>query len=292
MHFCGEFCGEDAWASDVSQRTYGTVMMCVQFIVPMIIISFCYSRILSKVAKDMMVQNKQFSSSLSEVQRTDALTKRRRVNYILITMVAAFVASWFPVTLYNILNDYGQMPDFINEQPYLWPLVAHGIAMSTVIWNPLLFFWMTRSRRAQRRGIFHSFLVTTILTWNPFSSFFRKRRSAFSGSESNSRLNGITKGSRMSTNGSCSDFDSYAKVETTDSELLKKLSRSSLYANGTSVNSISPKRPISLPGIVTDNNSERTKPDAVPAPARTVGFPKNSKLKQIIYVKLGNSVHV
>ncbi|PIO72191.1 hypothetical protein TELCIR_05888, partial [Teladorsagia circumcincta] len=38
-------------------------------------------------------------------------------------------------------------PAFLRAQPFLWPLMAHVIAMSLVVWNPVLFFWLTRKQK-------------------------------------------------------------------------------------------------------------------------------------------------
>ncbi|MFH4984064.1 hypothetical protein AB6A40_010773 [Gnathostoma spinigerum] len=59
-------------------------------------------------------------------------------------MVIAFIGCWLPLTAVNLVKDFQKEPKFLQQQPYLWPLIAHVIAMSTVIWNPLLFFWLTR----------------------------------------------------------------------------------------------------------------------------------------------------
>ncbi|VBB32312.1 unnamed protein product, partial [Acanthocheilonema viteae] len=48
-------------------------------------------------------------------------------------------------------------PQFLLEQPFFWPLLAHAIAMSTVIWNPLLFFWLTKRKRKSQM---HRFSVS------------------------------------------------------------------------------------------------------------------------------------
>ncbi|CAK5023190.1 unnamed protein product [Meloidogyne enterolobii] len=127
--FCGQFCDELNWPDDTQRRLYGTGVMLFQFVLPMAIITYCYWRILRKVHKDMIVQNAQFSQSLSNTQRTDALNRKKRVNYILIGMVIAFIGCNTPITAVNL--------------PFLWPLIAHVIAMSAVIWNPFLFFWLT-----------------------------------------------------------------------------------------------------------------------------------------------------
>uniref|UniRef100_A0A0M3HSU6 G_PROTEIN_RECEP_F1_2 domain-containing protein n=1 Tax=Ascaris lumbricoides TaxID=6252 RepID=A0A0M3HSU6_ASCLU len=121
--------------------------MVAVFVVPLAIITYCYSRILEKVAKDMIIQNAQFSESLSTAQRVEATQRKKRVNYILIGMVVAFIGCWLPLTAVNLVKDFRKEPEFLENQPFLWPLVAHVIAMSTVIWNPLLFFWLTRKQK-------------------------------------------------------------------------------------------------------------------------------------------------
>ncbi|KAK0410259.1 hypothetical protein QR680_005030 [Steinernema hermaphroditum] len=147
--FCGHFCDEIHWSSDTHRRLYGSAVMLLQFVVPMALITYCYSRILNKVAKDMIIHNMQFSQSLTTAQRIEAVNRKKRVNYILIAMVGTFIGCWFPLTAVNLAKDFRVEPEFMRRQPYLWPLIAHSIAMSTVIWNPLLFFWLARKQKAQ-----------------------------------------------------------------------------------------------------------------------------------------------
>lgn len=43
--YCGEFCYED-WGANYSQRrAYGTLMLTLQFIIPLSVIIFCYTAI-------------------------------------------------------------------------------------------------------------------------------------------------------------------------------------------------------------------------------------------------------
>lgn len=46
---CGEFCDEIGWETAYGRRVYGTILFCVQFVVPFSIIFFCYSSILHTV---------------------------------------------------------------------------------------------------------------------------------------------------------------------------------------------------------------------------------------------------
>uniref|UniRef100_A0A0R3S3H7 G_PROTEIN_RECEP_F1_2 domain-containing protein n=1 Tax=Elaeophora elaphi TaxID=1147741 RepID=A0A0R3S3H7_9BILA len=173
--FCGLFCDEINWNGETPRRLYGSAVVLLQFIIPLTIITYCYARILAKVARDMIIQNVQFSKSLTTAQREKATNRRKRVNYILIGMVLAFIGCWFPLTVVNMLKDFSVNklmmdvlelePQFLLEQPFFWPLVAHVIAMSTVIWNPLLFFWLTKRTKqshAHRFSVSFNAFGTTI----------------------------------------------------------------------------------------------------------------------------------
>ncbi|KAI6214007.1 7TM GPCR domain containing protein [Aphelenchoides besseyi] len=70
----------------------------------------------------------------------------------------------FPITAVNLSRDFKQEPEFMRSQPYLWSLLANAIAMSTVVWNPLLFFWLTRKqKRSNLGGILHTSEILTSL---------------------------------------------------------------------------------------------------------------------------------
>uniref|UniRef100_A0A915DRA1 G-protein coupled receptors family 1 profile domain-containing protein n=1 Tax=Ditylenchus dipsaci TaxID=166011 RepID=A0A915DRA1_9BILA len=69
------FCDEINWQGETQRRLYGSTVMLFQFVVPMAIITYCYWRILAKVQKDMIIQNAQFSKSLTSSQRVDAINR-------------------------------------------------------------------------------------------------------------------------------------------------------------------------------------------------------------------------
>ncbi len=152
---CGEFCGEYLWASKTTRKVYGTVMLDVQFVIPVIILTFSYSEILRKVRREMIVAQ---IKALSGKQLLDAAKRKRRVIYILILMVAAFVLSWLPLSLVNILRDFDVRLGFVDDQMYFYQLIIHSIAMTSVIWNPILYFWMSESNRGNAK---RNFLAAT-----------------------------------------------------------------------------------------------------------------------------------
>ncbi|OZC10184.1 7 transmembrane receptor [Onchocerca flexuosa] len=130
-NYCGLFCTEE-WGMDQSgRRIYGSIMLSVQFIVPLMIITFCYTAISFKLGKHRA-----------------AIKRRQRTNRMLIGMVVAFSASWFFSVLFNVLRDYDCLPQWCQNQEYFFGIATHCIAMSSTVWNPLLYAALNLQLRA------------------------------------------------------------------------------------------------------------------------------------------------
>lgn len=137
---CGEFCGEYNWPTDTRFKlAYGSVLLVLTYMIPAIIMTLCYWKILQKVRQDWMVTS---GSMLTEAQQAHTSVRKRRVMYVLILMVAVFMGSWMPLTIANILRDMG-LPA-LEVQMYFKLLNAHAVAMSSIVSNPLLYFWMSK----------------------------------------------------------------------------------------------------------------------------------------------------
>ncbi|VDK89253.1 unnamed protein product, partial [Litomosoides sigmodontis] len=77
-----------------------------------------------------------------------AVKRRQRTNRMLIGMVVAFSASWFFSVLFNILRDYDCLPRWCQDQEYFFGIATHCIAMSSTVWNPLLYAVLNLQLRA------------------------------------------------------------------------------------------------------------------------------------------------
>ncbi|CAB01528.2 G-protein coupled receptors family 1 profile domain-containing protein [Caenorhabditis elegans] len=150
---CGDFCGEFNWQSDeISKLTYTTSLLIIQLIIPAIIMSFCYLMILQKVQTDWLVDE---GSMLTAAQQAQTAVRKRRVMYVLILMVIVFMACWFPLSAVNLFRDLGMRFEFCQtvykvlmmDQMYFKLLNVHVIAMTSIVWNPVLYFWMSKRHR-------------------------------------------------------------------------------------------------------------------------------------------------
>uniref|UniRef100_A0A914QJS2 G-protein coupled receptors family 1 profile domain-containing protein n=1 Tax=Panagrolaimus davidi TaxID=227884 RepID=A0A914QJS2_9BILA len=112
--------------------------------------AFCYWKILQKVRQDWIINT---GSALTEAQQAQTSDRKRRVMYMLILMVAMFMGSWMPLTIVNILRDI--RPKYLEKQMYFKLLNVHAIAMTSIVSNPMLYFWMSkRHRRALKDDMF------------------------------------------------------------------------------------------------------------------------------------------
>ncbi|KAL3070510.1 hypothetical protein niasHS_007808 [Heterodera schachtii] len=153
MTFCGLFCGEYNWPEGHMQLklAYGISLLVIQFLIPTSIMAYCYWKILQKVRQDWMVPA-SFSSTMTVEQQAQTAMRKRRVMYVLILMVLIFMGSWMPLTIVNLLRDMDFLRDATNM--YFKLLNVHAIAMTSIVSNPLLYFWMSkRHRRALRDDI-------------------------------------------------------------------------------------------------------------------------------------------
>nr|AWJ76131.1 neuropeptide receptor 4 [Ascaris suum] len=163
-NFCGKFCTED-WGMDQSgRRIYGAIMVGVQFVVPLTIIVICYTAIAVKLGQGMLIKGKN-SNYDWQVQMTDqqraAVRRRQRTNRMLICMVVAFSASWLWSVLFNVLRDYDRLPDWMKIQEYLYGIATHCIAMTSTVWNPLLYAVLNPQLRAAFIRLMPSCLQST-----------------------------------------------------------------------------------------------------------------------------------
>ncbi|VDP04435.1 unnamed protein product [Soboliphyme baturini] len=146
--YCGVFCGED-WSSNSGRMVYGSIVLILQFVIPLIVITFCYTRISLKVSNGLAVRRARESSScfLSNSRFRKAIRRRQRTNRMLISMVVIFAVCWFLQVLSNVLRDFDALPYFIIMQPYFYALLFHCIAMTSTLWNPLLYAWLNETFR-------------------------------------------------------------------------------------------------------------------------------------------------
>ncbi|KAI6205821.1 Flp-18 GPCR receptor [Aphelenchoides besseyi] len=149
--YCGNYCFEDWGQYQGQKRAYGTILLAVQFILPLSIIVFCYANISFRLGHSLLLKGKKrdygWQLAMSDQQRV-ASKRRQRTNRMFIAMVVAFSLSWIWNLLFNVLSDYRALPKIIQNNHYLFGITSHALAMTSTIWNPILYSLLNLQLRA------------------------------------------------------------------------------------------------------------------------------------------------
>lgn len=108
----------------------------------------------AKWQRDRLVRNISTLNALRDEQRDRRL---RKTNNMLILMVILFNVSWLPLSLHNLITDFNPsiIPDEILKVPIF--MVVHSFACCSVIYNPILYAFMSDNFRLEFKQIFKSF---------------------------------------------------------------------------------------------------------------------------------------
>lgn len=151
--YCGEYCFESWGEYNSQRRAYGTIVLTVQFIIPLLIITICYTAISIRLGQSLLLkrgkkltmtdQRKFFRQFLTNYcfLEIKANKRRQRTNRMFIAMVIAFSLSWVWSVLFNVFNDYKMLPKFIKDQEYLFGITTHCLSMSSTV----SIFWTSLS---------------------------------------------------------------------------------------------------------------------------------------------------
>lgn len=93
---------EEAWPSETFRRVYGTLTFILQFIIPCLVISFCYICIFYKLKYNKKKLSKTKNSKKQKNTET-IISKKRTTNKMLFAMVLIFAVCWVPLNFVNIV---------------------------------------------------------------------------------------------------------------------------------------------------------------------------------------------
>ncbi|VDN21540.1 unnamed protein product [Gongylonema pulchrum] len=150
--YCGIFC-EEFWPDSTAEggsrmgRIYGMSVLTLQFGVPVIICTLCYwtiSRVISRQIEKRKEQ--QFLLKENEKRLHD---RRARSNRMMVCMVLSFVLAWLPLNLINLSRDFYGVSSLFS---ILFAL-CHVIAMTSAVWNPVIYTWFNPQLRTTIKGI-------------------------------------------------------------------------------------------------------------------------------------------
>ncbi|XP_041987321.1 prolactin-releasing peptide receptor-like [Aricia agestis] len=147
MAFHDIYCSEK-WPSDQIRKAFGAGTTIMQFVIPFIVMAFCYTCVSIKLNDRLKSRPGSKNSKKEDAERE----RKRRTNRMLIAMVTIFGVSWLPLNSINISSDFYS---FAEDWKYYMVLffVAHFIAMSSTCYNPFLYAWLNENFRKEFKQI-------------------------------------------------------------------------------------------------------------------------------------------
>lgn len=143
---------EELWPQDESRKAFGFSTSVLQFVIPFTIISFCYTKVCLKLRERARCKPGAKSARKEEMERE----RTRRTNRMLIAMVVIFGASWLPLNINNLVQDFYQPADHWQFAGAFF-MLAHAIAMSSTCYNPFLYAWLNENFRKEFKQVLPCF---------------------------------------------------------------------------------------------------------------------------------------
>lgn len=137
------YCIED-WPLSEGRFYYSIFSLCVQYLVPILIVSVAYFGIYNKLKSRITVVAVQ-SSSQRKVERG---RRMKRTNRLLISIAVIFGVSWLPLNFFNLYADM-QHPSAVTQRLLVAYAICHMIGMSSACSNPLLYGWLNDNFRKE-----------------------------------------------------------------------------------------------------------------------------------------------
>ncbi|OTF82358.1 GPCR Neuropeptide Y-like protein, partial [Euroglyphus maynei] len=132
---------------------FGITTTALQFVIPFLIITFCYVKICAKLSDRARTIPGNVSARREEQERE----RTRKTNGMLISMVVIFVISWLPLNMVNLLADFYEEASRWRNQRAIF-LISHAIAMSSTCYNPFLYAWLNENFRKEFKEVLPCFV--------------------------------------------------------------------------------------------------------------------------------------
>ncbi|XP_071540429.1 neuropeptide Y receptor type 6-like isoform X2 [Panulirus ornatus] len=132
----------ESWSSNVVKYTWTIMLIVMQYVIPILVLSFVHGRIQNYLSSHKMSQR--------DARRAQREIERNRRTTILLTAIAVtFAICWLPWHVVNLLADFHYVG--FKEPEYFYVVFGscHAVAMSSACINPILYGWLNTNLRRE-----------------------------------------------------------------------------------------------------------------------------------------------
>ncbi|XP_039995426.1 galanin receptor type 1b [Xiphias gladius] len=132
------FCWEK-W-SGASKHTYKVTILLIGYLLPLLLISCCYTKVLFHLHKKMKNMSKKSERS-----------KRKTAQTVLL-VVTAFTICWMPHHIIAMWVEFGTFP--LNDTSFAFRIISHCLSYGNSCVNPVLYAFLSENFRKACRQVF------------------------------------------------------------------------------------------------------------------------------------------
>ena len=152
---------EEYWPSEFYRRSFSMAVLIIQFVLPAMIIAYCYISIFKTIrnqrkfrrhnASRSLMSRKEISRSKSNCGGPNSSSNRLiRTTMVLVAMIAIFMACWMPINVLLLIADHSQVALWESTRWFsLAYFSSHLLAMTSTLWNPLLYGFLNERLRPE-----------------------------------------------------------------------------------------------------------------------------------------------
>ncbi|XP_076856138.1 galanin receptor type 1b [Brachyhypopomus gauderio] len=133
------FCWE-IWTELVAKHTYKVTILIIGYLLPLVLITCCYAKVLYHLHK-----------KIKNISKKSERSKRKTAQTVLL-VVAAFLICWMPHHIIAMWVEFGVFP--LNDASFAFRIVSHCMAYGNSCVNPILYAFLSENFRKACRQVF------------------------------------------------------------------------------------------------------------------------------------------
>uniref|UniRef100_A0A8D0G5M0 Galanin receptor type 1 n=2 Tax=Sphenodon punctatus TaxID=8508 RepID=A0A8D0G5M0_SPHPU len=133
------FCWEQ-WANPYHKKVYVVCTFVFGYLLPLLLISFCYAKVLNHLHKKLRNMSKKSEASKKKTAQT------------VLVVVVVFGISWLPHHVIHLWAEFGVFP--LTQASFLFRVTAHCLAYSNSSVNPIIYAFLSENFRKAYKQVF------------------------------------------------------------------------------------------------------------------------------------------
>uniref|UniRef100_F6YFW7 Galanin receptor type 1 n=1 Tax=Monodelphis domestica TaxID=13616 RepID=F6YFW7_MONDO len=133
------FCWEQ-WPNQQHKKIYVVCTFVFGYLLPLLLISFCYAKVLNHLHKKLKNMSKKSEASKKKTAQT------------VLVVVVVFGISWLPHHVIHLWVEFGVFP--LTTASFLFRVTAHCLAYSNSSVNPIIYAFLSENFRKAYKQVF------------------------------------------------------------------------------------------------------------------------------------------